>query len=108
MEQLLLSGKDGWRVPRRRPGTSVGEEGYGWLGPLPTFTSICYSCPNSFTSTNAIFQALKPPTQPAGHSFGQLAHVAPMGREAAALTHFTLLEADWSSRRTLKGQSQPS
>ena len=64
MEQLLLSGKDGWKVPWRRPGTSVGEEGYGWLGPLPTFTSICYSCPNSFTSTNAIFQALKPPTQP--------------------------------------------
>ena len=41
MEQLLLSGKDGWKVPWRRPGTSVGEEGYGWLGPLPTFTSIC-------------------------------------------------------------------
>ena len=47
-------------------------------------------------------------TAPAGHSFGQLAHVAPLGREAAALTHFTLLEADWSSRRTLEGQSQPS
>ena len=49
----------------------MGEEGYGllgrlgWLGPLPNTTSICYCCPtpNSFTSTNAIFRALKPPTQ---------------------------------------------
>ena len=39
----------------------------GWLGPLPTSTSICYSCPtpNAFTSTTAIFWAFEPPTQPA-------------------------------------------
>ena len=81
MEQLLLCGKDGWVVPSLAGGVwgRAAMDGWdsGWVGPLPTSTSICYSCPtpNSFTSTNAIFQALEPPTQPAGHSFGQLAHV---------------------------------
>ena len=70
MEQLLLCGKDGWRVPSLAGGVwgRKAMDGWdsGWLGPLPTSTSICYSCPtpNSSTSTTAIFRAFEPPTQP--------------------------------------------
>ena len=32
MEQLLLCGKDGWKVLWRREECGVGEGSYGWLG----------------------------------------------------------------------------
>ena len=116
---------DGWMALWREE-CGVGEGSYGWLGlrmGLPTahLNQHLLQLPNTkLVHVNQCYIPGIETAYTAGHSFGQLAHVPLCQweeslRNPAWLPHqhsptspCMVVEADWSTGRTLKGQSRPS